>query len=134
MRYVALFILIQLVSLILAIVGAPICAALSLLRAWHLERSPVTGELIDVWPKLFWLWSNSEDGVLPHWYWITHPEWSTERVVFTWTAWRNSVGNLRFVPGVSGKGRPLWQFNILGRTFLAGWHSDGWPTLTRYVP
>jgi hypothetical protein len=125
------FLVIQLVSLTLAIVGIPICAALSLLHAWRVEKSPVTGKLIDVWPKAFWLWSNSEDGVLPHWYWIAHPEWSTERVAFTWTAWRNSVGNLRFVPGVSGKGRPLVTWKMFGQPWHAGWSSDGWPTFSR---
>ena len=139
MRYVLLFIAIQLVSWGLFVPGFLICAILAWTNAWQMTRSPVNGMTIWVWRwgrkwwQPFWLWSNDEDGVIKSDYVTSNLPWSLERSVFVWTAWRNSVNNLRFVPGVSGKGRPLWQFKVFGKTYLAGWHSDGWPTLTRYA-
>jgi hypothetical protein len=124
-RYVALFALIQSVSFALMLVGFPICAALSALDSVTYKTSPVTGKRIAVWkPKIFWLWSNDEDGVDPAGY-------STRLEMFVWTAWRNSVNNLRFVRGISKVGRPLFYrtWTVRGQQYYvkAGWMSDGYP-------
>jgi hypothetical protein len=135
MKYVFLFIAIQIVALILAIIGLPICALLSLMRLWKPTYSEITKKIVFTWsPEWAWLWSNDEDGILPPWYAAANPTWGVRRLAFSWTVWRNSVGNLRFVRGVSGKNRPLWTWypTIQGTHWYiyAGWHSDGWPTLT----
>lgn len=122
--YVALFALIQLASLALSIIGVPICAVLSAFDCVEVVRSPITQKVIGVWPKLFWLWSNDEDGVDP-------PGYGTRWKMFVWTALRNSVNNLRFVPGVSHAGRPLFYrtWTMHGKDFYVkvGWMSDGYP-------
>ena len=96
------FFLIQLLSLILMLLGwvilIPIC--LFLIRANHL-------------PRLFWIWDNQEDGVLPSWYRQKNAKWSEARCVFNWTARRNSCNNLRFVKGFSQPKGPykLWTWS-----------------------
>lgn len=129
--YIALFILIQAASLVLAVIGLPICAIL----AWggFSKVDSVTG--LWHWPKAFWLWDNDEDGVYPYWYMHTNPNWSVARIEFTWAALRNSANNLRFVPGVSKPGRPLFYRTWLtgSRQFYAkaGWApARGWPMLS----
>lgn len=116
MKYLPLFVLIQAVSTVLFFIGLPICAVCA-----------YTGK----WPAWTWLWQNQEDGVMgPTWYNPTKSRWKS----FTWTALRNSVNNLRYVPGVSAKGRPLWirNWTIHGKIFYAkaGWLSNGYPVLS----
>jgi len=65
--------------------------------------------------------------------------WQNPDVSSTWAywpryvyeGWRNPVSGLRNVPGVSGKGRPLFYRNwtVKGREFYfkCGWLSDGLP-------
>src|SRR5579859_4132298 len=100
--YVLLFVLIQIASLVLTIVGIPICAILAYgnyatfdynARKWH-------------WPKWANLWDNNEDGVSPAWYHEQHANRSEAFNEFVWTAFRNSANNLRYVQGVSRVGRP----------------------------
>ena len=129
--YIALFALIQFVSLILTVCGIPICAVL----AWgkFSKENRITG--LWHWPRWAWLWDNDEDGVYPHWYVVLNPQWSVARVEFMWTALRNSVNNLRFVPGVSKPGRPLFYrtWTARGRQFYAkaGWAAKtGWPMMS----
>ena len=128
MRYIPLFILIQLVSLVLAIIGIPVCAALAYLQCakprdgkWH-------------WPRWAWIWDNDQEGTMPDWYGVVHPHWSLERREFHWTALRNPCNNLRYVPGVSKVGRPLWRatWTLWGRRYYAqaGWNGAGYPVLS----
>lgn len=110
MKYIPLFILIQLVSLVLSVVGIPLVAVCLLLPKW---------------PRFAWVWFNDEDGYGPKaGYWNK----------FVWLALRNSVNNLRYVPGVSKVGRPLYYriWLVEGRTFYfkAGWLGDGYPALS----
>ncbi|MFI5397618.1 MAG: hypothetical protein ACHQ9S_18935 [Candidatus Binatia bacterium] len=129
MKYIPLFILIQLVSLVLTLVGIPICAAL----AYGNFSKPGRRGLWH-WPKLFWLWDNEEDGVWCRWYRAAHPSWSVARQEFYWTAFRNPCNNLRFVWGVSANGRPLWRrtWLIRGTWYYAqaGWNGSGYPVFS----
>jgi hypothetical protein len=131
MKYVLLFILIQLVNIPLFIIGLPLCAVLAYGNFSRIDAR--TGNFH--WPAWAWLWDNEEDGTCPHWYAVTNPRWSFARAEFTWTALRNSVNNLRYVSGVSKPGRPLWYWTgtIKGKQFYAkaGWEAKtGWPSLS----
>ena len=124
MHYVLLFILIQAVNIPLAIVGIPICAALAAAAVVEPQYNYNKDKIIFVWPKSFWLWSNDEDGVMP-------PGYNTRWKMFVWTALRNPVNNLRFVPGVSKPGRPLWYWSNGKYYAKAGWaFTTGWPMLS----
>jgi hypothetical protein len=98
-----LFALIQLVSLALTPLG------------WFICLLPYT--------SIPWLWRNSDDLYLIE----KMSRWDE----YVYLAWRNPVANLRHVPGVSGKGRPLYYRNWLvkGKQFYfkCGWMSDGLP-------
>ncbi len=130
MKYIPLFILIQIAAMILALIGLPICAVLAYGNFSHDYAH--TGKFH--WPQWAWLWDNDEDGTFPEWYHTTHPEWSLARTEFMWTALRNSVNNFRFVPGVSKKGRPMWirNWTIRGKTYYAkaGWNGSGYPVIS----
>jgi hypothetical protein len=132
MRYVPLFIAIQLVSLVLVILGVPICAVLALaaVETTQERRGPQRADMPPViwgWPSAFWLWSNDEDGV---WGPYPHSRW----YAFYWTALRNPCNNLRYVPGISKVGRPLWRWTwrLAGRPqyFQMGWNGSGFPVLS----
>jgi hypothetical protein len=119
MKYVLLFVLIQLVNIPLMLAGVPICAVLAAIQP----------ESSTHYPKWAWIWDNEIDGVYgPE---NPHTAWQA----FYWTALRNPVNNLRFVPGVSKPGRPLWYRTWVwfGRQFYAkaGWANvTGWPMLS----
>lgn len=120
MKYIALFILLQLINIPLIVLG------------WFTVALCVTatrsGWLRD-WPHWAWLWFNDQDGYGPS------PGWWG---AYSWLAWRNPVNNFRFVPGVSAVGRPLWRKtwgkpNAFGKPdhyVMAGWNSSGFPVLS----
>lgn len=128
--YAALFAAIQIVGGMpwapLVLAGVPICALLSTSNlitlngtpgaVWHWQLNPWT-----------WLWDNKIDGVVG-------PGPVTRWQAFYWSALRNPVNNLRFVPGVSKVGRPLWYrtWTIRGNLYYgkAGWMSDGFPAFS----
>ena len=120
MRYVALFILIQLASLVLTLVGIPLCALLAVLEEWEIAHGKPQ------WVG-FWLWSNERDG-------ICGPFPLTRWNAFYWSALRNPCNNLRFVPGVSKVGRPIyrktWGPKPGGWYFQAGWNPSGFPVFS----
>lgn len=125
MKYIPLFLAIQLVSLVLGIVGLPVCWFL----AYH---TPWVKDSQGKWHwkyKWAWIYDNQEDGIAPAWYRTIHPEWRLERIAFYWSC-RNSVNNLRYVPGVSKVGRPLWYWSNGKYYAKAGWLSDGFPCLS----
>ena len=130
LKYLALFALIQVASLVLTLVGIPLCAVLAY-GNFSNERTAVD---VFHFPAWAWLWDNEEDGTIPRWYANQHLTWSLARVEFYWTALRNPCNNLRFVPGVSLKGRPLWrrEWTMLGRPYYvqAGWNGSGYPVLS----
>jgi uncharacterized membrane-anchored protein YitT (DUF2179 family) len=103
MKYLPLFVLIQLVNIPLMVMG------------WFICLSPALA-------KASWLWWNDEDGWGPGTTWWSH---------YIWLAWRNSVANYKHVPGVSGTGRPLWLWTNGKYYAKAGWFPDnGHPVLS----
>ena len=130
MQYIALYVLIQLVSLVLTIVGLPICAVLAYGRFWTYDLSRDAYR----YPRWAWIWDNEEDGTLPYWYVLAHPYWSQARLMFHWSALRNPCNNLRYVPGVSKVGRPAYRktFTVAGHHLYvqAGWNLRGYPELS----
>jgi len=130
LKYLPLFILIQTVSLVLTIVGVPLCGALAYGRFWTYDLTRDTY----YYPKWAWLWNNQEDGTLPYWYILAHPTWSPARLMFHWSALRNPCNNLRYVRGVSAVGRPLWRttWKMSGKPYYAqaGWNARGCPVLS----
>jgi hypothetical protein len=132
MKFVPLFIAIQLASLLLTIIGLPVCALLAFSHDWRMTVSPISGRSILTWPRWAWVWSNDEDGIdgsAPF-----HPEYSAARRAFVWSALRNPCNNLRFVRGVSKVGRPLWRktwgAKPGGWYVAAGWNNSGFPVLS----
>ncbi len=123
-----LFLIIQLASLVLTVLGVPVCAVL----AYGEFSRPVNGAWH--WPRWAWIWDNDIDGVCPHWYEVAHADWSIARREFVWSALRNPANNLRFVPGVSKIGRPLWRYTWGAKPggwyFAAGWNASGYPVLS----
>ncbi len=127
-KYISLFVLIQLVAAVLAIVGIPVCAYLALT---HVESAalPVGPWRVGHWrPKWAWIWDNDIDGI----YGPGKPR--TRWQSFYWTALRNPCNNLRFVKGISQVGRPLWRKTWGPRPggwdAQAGWNSSGYPVLS----
>lgn len=125
MLYILLFVLIQLVSLALMIVGLPVVGVLTAFGLMYITTGPPQ------FPRWAWIWANDEDGVEgPPWFNPTHSRWKA----FVWSALRNPVSNLRFVRGVSKVGRPLFYrtWTVAGREFYAkaGWMTNGYPCLS----
>lgn len=123
------FVLIQFASLVLSIMGIPICAVL----AWGGVAKQGEGGLYH-WPRAFWIWDDAEDGTCPTWYRVANPGRSNELNEWIWTALRNPCNNLRYVRGVSRVGWPLWRrtwgAQPGGWYFQAGWNASGYPVLS----
>jgi hypothetical protein len=110
MKYIALFVLIQLINIPLTVLG------------WFVGLQLVYGRYY----SFLWLWENDDDVELTS----AMSPWRR----YVYLSWRNPVANLRHVPGVSGKGRPLYyrSWLIKGKQFYVkcGWMSDGYPALS----
>lgn len=107
-KYIALFILIQLVNIPLALAGLFVCLSPALAHDT-------------------WLWWNTDDAALID----AMPSWLDK---YNYLALRNPVANLRHVWGVSKIGRPLFYrtwFSFTKQFYVkAGWMSDGYPALS----
>ena len=125
MKWIALFVAIQFASLVLTLVGLPLVGALSLLNAWDRDALAPQWHWALSWA---WVWDNQEDGICAPG--TTPTTWGA----FYWSALRNPCNNLRFVRGVSLKGRPLWRKTWGpkpgGWYAQAGWNSSGFPVLS----
>lgn len=123
LRYSVFFALIQLFSWILRIFGWFIIPGLALARAWH---KGADGKWH--WPAFFWLLDNEEDGI------VGPGEALTRWNAIVWTAFRNSTNNVRYLPGISQKGRPFyrktWGPKPGGLYVQAGWNSSGFPVIS----
>lgn len=93
-----LFLLFRTVFILLGLVIVPI---LSILNEYttKIELSRINGRAIVNWKwKLFYIWSNDEDGVIAGSELIGYPAWI--RMIY-WSAIRNPANNLRFIRGLS---------------------------------
>ena len=137
MKYIPLFILIQLVSAVLFLPGVVLCGTMVLLKAYALVPNPTPlhpwndANLYHWKARWMWIFDNEEDGLCPQWY-SKENNRSLGWNIFIWVALRNYANNLRFVRGVSMVGRPLWlrTFTIRGEQYHieAGWLNDGYPS------
>jgi len=94
-----------LVMVVLVLLGVPIVGLGILFKAYTVE-----GERTDWKSRAMWLWGNDEDGIdgyimenglLPsrNRAWLRSTlGWPHWKMIFVWSAWRNSVGNARRVP------------------------------------
>jgi len=132
--YILFFTAIQVVALALAIVGLPICAALSYGGYYKQDSGEIRYRLFH-FPEWAWIFDNAEDGVIPIWYIMFHSKRNLKFNIFLWTAIRNPCNNFRFVRGVSKVGRPLWRvtWRMFGKPYYAqaGWQPPtGRPVLS----
>lgn len=96
-----LFLCLRMVLIILGWVMVPLAI---MLDQTHVMMSRVHGpRFILEFTGIFWLWSNSEDGIMAAHEFKDWPNWF--RILY-WCAFRNPVNNLRFVPYLSCKINP----------------------------
>lgn len=73
-------------------------------KAYAFRESSITGRTRLQWTwKLMWAWSNEEDGIYAGEEFPDAPFWF--RILY-WTAFRNPVNNLRYVPWISCSVKP----------------------------
>jgi hypothetical protein len=127
LKLIAIFVCTQIASLLLLVPGIPVCLALSLGLDFT-KAQPLH------WPRWAWIWDNEIDGVCPKWYLDANPKRPRWLCAFMWAGLRNYANNLRFVPGVSQVGRPLWRKTWGpkpgGFYVQAGWEPPGYPVLS----
>lgn len=123
LKYISLFVLIQLTSFVLNILGIiPVALAVALERTRVMPNG-----IIHFTDHFMWIWDNEEDGIEGF---LPFSKWDE----FDWSELRNPVANLRHVRGVSGVGRPMFYrtWVSFNKQFYvkAGWMSDGFPALS----
>jgi len=103
------------------LLGWPVCAALSLSRAWKVLESPYFANedgdprKLPLWPY-WWAfpWNSFEDGVLGNSKWTNaHQNWPQWRRALVWCAWRNPVDAMRFVWPFGIRIQP-WRIRVRG--------------------
>jgi hypothetical protein len=125
-----LYWVIQNVALALLLIGIPVIGILAYFRLWRNAGGGIGGPSRWQWRGgyLTWIWGNLEDGIVGPGMILT--SWNA----FYWSGLRNPVNNLRFVPGVSRVGRPLWRrtwgAKPGGWYAQAGWNDSGYPVLS----
>ena len=124
-KYIAAFVLIQLLSSVLMTVGLFLIAILAGLKLWHSDPSGA----FPVFRGYPWTlpWSNDFDGIVRPGFKMTR--WN----VYKWTALRNPCNNLRLWFSVPFG--PLWLKNwtLMGQVYYAkaGWQgSTGQPVFS----
>lgn len=91
-----LYLVLRTVFILLGLVIVPILSVLDLTKT---EVSKVNNRIIYNWKyKLFYIWSNDEDGVIAGEELLGYPRWV--RMIY-WSAIRNPANNLRFIKGFS---------------------------------
>lgn len=125
--YSPLFWLIHMTSFNLVVLGVPLIALAAALHGYDLKGPVGRMRLQWTFPPM-WVYGNLEDGISVPGRAVTW--WN----IFYWSALRNTCNNLRYVPGVSKAGRPLWlrTRKIRGKNYYAkaGWLSNGYPCLS----
>lgn len=99
---------------ILAIPGVPLIAVLAWRGVYRKRPSAYFDRDVMQFPRWAWLFSNDEDGVdglrggdpAQHWWSERTAGWSDARRIFVWSAFRNPVNNLRYIPLLNPKFEP----------------------------
>jgi hypothetical protein len=121
------------VFLVFAIPGVPLVAILAWGRVYRLRFSSRFGRDVLRFPSLFWLWDNSEDGVdglrggdaAQQWWADKTANYSAQKRIFVWSALRNPVDSLRFVPLLNPRIRPE-SVRFVGMDHEPAKGEDGW--------
>ncbi len=97
----------------LAVVGIPLVYGLARAGWCEARHSPRFNRAVLQWrtPWLFWLWNNAEDGIdglrggdpAQSWWAEKTTDYSDQRRIYVWSALRNPVDSLRFVPLLNPK-------------------------------
>lgn len=99
------------ILLFFAVLGVPVIAVLAYGRVYRVRFAPQFGRDLMLFPAPFWPWNNFEDGVdglrggdpAQFWWRDKTRTWSDARRVFTWSAFRNPVDSLRWLPLINPK-------------------------------
>jgi hypothetical protein len=129
------FVAIQLVSwLVLFPLGLVLLLPLAGLKLW-VERPSTAYPTHSVlawrggWAT--WLWGNEENGVLCDARKRAQFPVDDRVCAYVWSALRNNVNNLRFVPGVSVAGGPFYRYVRGALYFQCGFRPDtAWPVIS----
>lgn len=115
------------------ILGLPIVAAC----AWQAWCWPTRANRFDrtvlKFPRIFWLWGNDEDGVdglrggdpAQQWWANKTAGWSPQKRIFTWSAMRNPVDSLRWIPVLNPKLEPA-RVRFIGMDHEPNEGESGW--------
>jgi len=122
-----------LVLLILAVPGGPVILILAKARLARSWRSRYFERDVMQFPSLFWLWNNAEDGVdglrggdpAQQWWADKTAGWSPQKRIFVWSALRNPVDSLRWVPVINPKLEPS-RVRFVGMDHEPGDGESGW--------
>lgn len=101
--FIPIWLLFFLLRSVIIALGLIVIPPLAILHKYttKTEISVINGRQILNWKyKLFWLWSNQEDGILAGLELIGYPNFI--RIIY-WSAIRNPANNLRFVPFLNVK-------------------------------
>lgn len=104
--FILIWILFLIFRTVIILLGLIIVPPLAILNEWttKYQISRINNRLIINWKwKLFYLWSNDEDGILAGSELLKYPNWV--RIIY-WTAIRNPANNLRFIKYISCQLQP----------------------------
>jgi hypothetical protein len=121
----------QLVSFALELVGLPLLLPLALFHAW--TTRPGKSAMFGPAPVTAWIggwltfpWDNEQDGVVPPQmvngapYLITYPQWLR---AYIWSAWRNPANGMRWAPlaATTFTSKPVVTQSASGYVATYGW-------------
>jgi hypothetical protein len=119
--------------LVLAILGIPVIWVLaSYDMCWPIRSSRFDRVVLQFAP-FFWLWNNDEDGVdglrggdpAQQWWADKTSTWSLRKHIFVWSAFRNPVDSLRWVPLLNPKLDPS-RVQFIGMDHEPAKGENGW--------
>lgn len=119
--------------LVLAAIGIPVIGALAW-QGWYWPTpSKRFNRTILQFPRVAGLWNNDEDGVdglrggdpAQNWWADKTAGWSPQRRIFVWSALRNPVDSLRWVPLINPKLDPS-RVRFIGMDHEPGDGESGW--------
>jgi len=118
---------------ILALIGIPIIWMLARHSMCRPTRSKRFDRIVLQFAPAFWLWNNDEDGVdglrgddpAQQWWADKTAGWSPQKRIFVWSAFRNPVDSLRWVPLLNPKLEPS-RVRSIGMSHEPDKGENGW--------